>query len=66
MKLPLHITQYKRFVPYGTHPNPALFKLAKWSLLNEYMKMLSGCRIKISQKCWVSFMLKPISEISRR
>jgi len=21
---PLHITQHKRFVPYGTHPNPAL------------------------------------------
>jgi hypothetical protein len=20
----LHITQHKRFVPYGTHPNPAL------------------------------------------
>jgi hypothetical protein len=20
----LHITQHKRFVPYGTHPNPAI------------------------------------------
>ncbi|MBT9130058.1 MAG: hypothetical protein DDT42_00306 [candidate division WS2 bacterium] len=24
MKPPLHITQHKRFVPYGTYPNPAL------------------------------------------
>jgi len=30
MKPPLHITQHKRFVPYGTHPN---FCIAKTSFM---------------------------------
>jgi len=42
MKPPLHITQHKRFVPYGTHPN---FCFAKTSfMLEPLLEIVDGYR----------------------
>lgn len=60
----LRLTQHKRFVPYGTHPNPALFVLGNLSLFDGYRRISSRYRrTRIREKCWASFMLGTLYEI---
>ena len=61
----LHITQHKRFVPYGTHPNPALLRLGveiSRSSVKTSQELFNRV-VENDNKCWASFMLGTLYEM---
>jgi hypothetical protein len=47
---PLHITQHKRFVPFGTHPN---FFFARTSFMLEPLYAYWSLKIPLESERWV-------------
>jgi hypothetical protein len=62
---PLHIAQHKRFVPYSTHPNSALYTLfSRQQVLREIFGRTFIMRAKSQGlEGWASFMLITLYEI---
>jgi len=61
------ITQHKRFVPYGTHPNPTLYVLSEGRRFCRTNAVRFHNESKLySLEDWTSFMLNPLGEILRK
>lgn len=60
------ITQHKRFVPYSTHPNPALLKVDNEILWESVRTSQEPFRMvaEIIKKCWASFILGTLGDIA--